>query len=90
MTGGGGKGLSPEFRRWSILAFALESLLVIAAYLFLLFGLGWQVSDTMEYVIIVIMVFGALTSIFVVWPWYRKLHEGRNDRLREPEKDPGR
>jgi len=90
MPGGEGEGLSPAFRRWSILAFILESLLVIAVYLFLLFWLGWQVSETMEYVIIVIMVLGALASIFVVWPWYRKLHEGGDDRLREPEEDPGR
>jgi len=86
----GSQGLSPAFRQWSILAFSLESLLVIAAYLFLVFGLGWQVSETMGYVIILIMVFGAMANIFVVRPWYLKLEEGRRGRLPEPGEEPGR
>jgi type VI protein secretion system component VasK len=90
MAGGGTQGLSPAFRRWSILAFILESLLVIAAYLFLLFGLGWQASETMGYVIILIMVLGAMVNIFVLRPWYLKQQEGRGGRLREPGEDPGR
>jgi F0F1-type ATP synthase assembly protein I len=90
MAGGGAQGLSPTFRRWSILAFILESLLVIAAYLFLLFWLDWHLSETMGYVIILIMVFGAMFNIFVLWPWYWKQQEGPSDRLREPEEDPGR
>jgi hypothetical protein len=90
MDGGSGAGLSPEFRRGSILAFALESLLVIATFLFLLFGLKWKVSETMAYVILLVMVSGAVANIFVLLPWYRRQQEGRTDRIPEPGKEPGR
>jgi hypothetical protein len=89
MNSGGGTGLPPEFRQWSILAFALESLLAIATFLFL-FWLGWQLSETMAYVIIVVMVSGALMNIFVLLPWYRKQLEGRDERPPHAEKEPGR
>lgn len=82
--------MSPEFRRWSLLAFACESLLVIATFLFLLFGLGWKATATMAYVILVVMVFGAILNIFVLLPWYRRQKDRGDKRLREPEKDPGR
>jgi len=90
MNGGKKQGKSLEFRRWSVLAFTLESLLVIATFLFLLFGLGWRPTETMAYVILVVMVFGALVNIFVFFPWYRKQKEGGNDRLPDPEHEPER
>jgi len=83
-------GLSPEFRQWSVLAFTLESLLIIVTFLFLLFVLGWKASETMAYVILVVMVSGAILNIFVLLPWYRRQRDGRGDRLPEPEKETGR
>jgi hypothetical protein len=89
MDGGNGAGLSPGFRQWSVLAFALESLLVIATFLFL-FRAGWRLSETMAYVILLVMVSGAILNIFVLLPWYRKQQEGRTDRIPEPGKETGR
>jgi hypothetical protein len=89
MSAGEWPGISEEMREWSVLAFGLESLLVIASYLFLLFLLHWKVSETMAYVILVVMVFGAILNIFVLLPWYRRQRADRGGRLPEPEKDPG-
>jgi len=55
--------LPPAFRRWSILAFALESLAVILAFLFMVLVLRWQIDMKMIAVLFVFMVFSAALLI---------------------------
>lgn len=52
-------GLPRAFRRWSIAAFALESLAVILAFLFMVFILGWAINETMMYILLLVMVISA-------------------------------
>jgi hypothetical protein len=52
-------GLPPAFRKWSIIAFALESIAVILAFLFLVFFLKWEINVTMMYVLLLVMIISA-------------------------------
>ena len=56
-------GLPPAFRKWSIIAFALESIAVIFAFLFMVFFLKWEINATMLYILLVVMVFSAVLLI---------------------------
>jgi len=53
-------GLPPAFRKWSIIAFALESIAVILAFLSMVFFLKWEINATMLYILLVVMVFSAV------------------------------
>ena len=53
-------GLPPAFRKWSIIAFALESIAVILAFLFMVFFLKWEINATMLYILLLVMVFSAV------------------------------
>jgi hypothetical protein len=53
-------GLPPAFRKWSIIAFALESIAVILAFLFMVFILKWEIDTTMMYILFIFMVFSAI------------------------------
>ena len=57
------EGLSLRFRAWSIIAFALESLAVILAFLFMVFILKWKISVTMLYILLLVMVVSAVLII---------------------------
>ena len=57
-------GLPPAFRKWSIIAFALESLAVILAFLFMVFFLKWEINATMLYILLLVMVFSAVFLLF--------------------------
>jgi hypothetical protein len=52
-------GLPPAFRKWSIIAFALESIAVILAFLFLVFFLKWEINVTMMYILLLVMIISA-------------------------------
>ena len=56
-------GLPPAFRNWSILAFALESIAVILAFLFMVFFLNWEINVTMMYILLLVMVLSAALLI---------------------------
>ena len=60
---GNEEGLSLRFRAWSIIAFALESLAVILAFLFMVFILKWKISVTMLYILLLVMVVSAVLII---------------------------
>ena len=60
---GNEEGLSVRFRAWSVIAFALESLAVILAFLFMVFILKWKISLTMLYILLLIMVVFAVLII---------------------------
>ena len=51
--------LPPAFRKWSILAFASESLAAILAFLFMVLVLRWQIDLTMMAILLVFMVISA-------------------------------
>lgn len=53
-------GLPPAFRKWSILAFALESMAAILAFLFMVFFLKWEINGTMMYILLLVMVISAV------------------------------
>ena len=53
-------GLPPAFRKWSIIAFALESIAVILTFLFMVFFLKWEINATMLYILLIVMVFSAV------------------------------
>jgi hypothetical protein len=53
-------GLPPQFRKWSILAFALESIAVILAFLVMVFFLKWEINVTMLYILLLVMVLSAV------------------------------
>jgi hypothetical protein len=55
--------LPPAFRKWSIIAFALESIAVILAFLFLVFFLKWEVNLTMMYILLLVMIISAAILI---------------------------
>ena len=52
--------LPPAFRKWSIIAFALESIAVILAFLFMVYILKWEIDTTMMYILFIFMVFSAV------------------------------
>jgi hypothetical protein len=52
-------GLPPAFRKWSIIAFALESTAVILTFLFMVFFLGWKINATMINILLIVMVISA-------------------------------
>jgi hypothetical protein len=56
-------GLPPAFRNWSIIAFALESIAVILAFLFMVFFLNWEINVTMMYILLLVMVLSAALLI---------------------------
>ncbi|RPI40086.1 MAG: hypothetical protein EHM53_03215 [Methanoregulaceae archaeon] len=56
-------GLPPAFRKWSIIAFALESIAVILAFLFMVFFLKWEINATMLYILLLVMV---LSAVFLI------------------------
>jgi hypothetical protein len=49
------KELPRTFRIWSIYAFALESIIVILLFLFMVFFLRWEINITMMYALLLIM-----------------------------------
>jgi len=53
-------GLPKAFRNWSILAFALESIAVILAFLVMVFFLQWEITVTMMYILLLVMVISAV------------------------------
>ncbi|MDD1682154.1 MAG: hypothetical protein LUQ35_11140 [Methanoregula sp.] len=53
-------GPPPSFRKWSILAFATESITVILAFLFMIFFLKWEINATMMYLLLLVMVISAV------------------------------
>ena len=53
-------GLPPAFRKWSIIAFALESIAVILTFLFMVFFLKWEINATMLYILLLVMVLSAV------------------------------
>lgn len=57
------EGLSPRFRAWSVIAFILESLAVILAFLFMVFIFRWKISLTMLYILFLVMVISAVLII---------------------------
>jgi hypothetical protein len=57
-------GLPPAFRKWSIIAFALESIAVILTFLFMVFFLKWEINATMLYILLLVMVFSAVFLLF--------------------------
>ena len=57
-------GLPPAFRKWSIIAFALESIAVILTFLFMVFFLKWEINATMLYILLLVMVFSAVVLLF--------------------------
>jgi hypothetical protein len=56
-------GLPPAFRKWSIIAFALESITVILAFLFMVFFLEWEINTTMMYTLLLVMIISAVFLI---------------------------
>jgi hypothetical protein len=57
-------GLPPAFRKWSIIAFALESIAVIAIFLSMVFLLRWKIDATMMYLLFFLMALSAVLLIF--------------------------
>jgi hypothetical protein len=53
-------GLPPAFRKWSIIAFALESIAVILTFLFMVFFLKWEINVTMMYILLLVMIPAAI------------------------------
>jgi hypothetical protein len=53
-------GLPPAFRKWSIIAFALESIAVILTFLFMVFFLEWEINATMMYILLLVMILSAI------------------------------
>jgi hypothetical protein len=53
-------GPPSSFRKWSILAFATESVIVILAFLFMIFFLKWEINATMMYLLLLVMVISAV------------------------------
>jgi hypothetical protein len=53
-------GLTPAFRKWSIIAFALESIAVVLAFLSMVFFLKWEINVTMMYILLLVMVISAV------------------------------
>jgi hypothetical protein len=54
------EGLPPRFRKWSIIAFALESIAVILAFLFMVIFLRWKINATLMYILVLVMVISAI------------------------------
>ena len=52
-------GLPGAFRKWSIIAFALESIVVVLAFLIMVFILEWEINATMLYILLLVMVISA-------------------------------
>jgi hypothetical protein len=53
-------GLPAAFRKWSIVAFALESIAVILAFLLMVYFLKWKINETMMYILVLVMVISAV------------------------------
>jgi hypothetical protein len=53
-------GLPPAFRKWSIIAFVLESIAVVLSFLFMVLFLKWQINTTMMYILLLVMVISAV------------------------------
>jgi hypothetical protein len=53
-------GLPPLFRKWSIIAFALESIAVILTFLFMVLYLKWKINETMMYILLLVMAVSAV------------------------------
>jgi hypothetical protein len=53
-------GLPPAFRKWSIIAFALESIAAVLSFLFMVLFLKWQINTTMMYILLLVMVISAV------------------------------
>jgi len=53
-------GHPPSFRKWSVLAFAAESVIVILTFLFMIFFLKWEINATMMYLLLLVMVISAV------------------------------
>lgn len=53
-------GLPPAFRKWSIIAFALESIAVILSFLVMVFFLKWEINETMLYILLLVMLLSAV------------------------------
>jgi len=53
-------GQPPVFRKWSIVAFALESIAVILAFLLMVYFLQGKINETMMYILILVMVISAI------------------------------
>lgn len=61
-------GLSPAFRKWSIIAFALESIAVILTFLFMVFFLKREINVTMMYILLLVMAISAVLLIITGRP----------------------
>jgi hypothetical protein len=48
------------FRKWSIIAFALESIAVILTFLFMVLYLKWEINETMMYILLLVMAVSAV------------------------------
>jgi len=55
--------LSPAFRKWSVIAFALESFAVIIVFLIMVFFLKWEISLMMMYILLLFMIISAVFLI---------------------------
>jgi len=53
------EGLTPAFRKWSILAFLAECTVVILAFLFMIYLLRWKINETMLYLLLAVMAVSA-------------------------------
>lgn len=53
-------GHPPSFRKWSVLAFATESVIAILAFLFMIVFLKWEINATMMYLLLLVMVLSAV------------------------------
>jgi hypothetical protein len=49
-----------SYRKWSVLAFAAESVIVILTFLFMIFFLKWEINATMMYLLLLVMVISAV------------------------------
>lgn len=56
-------GLPPAFRKWSIAAFVLESIVVVFAFLFMVLFLRWAIDGIMLCVLLVVM---AVSAVFLL------------------------
>jgi len=69
-------GHPPSFRKWSVLAFATESVIAIFAFLFMIVFLKWEINATMMYLLLLVMVLSAVLLLVT------GRHPWRNDRIR--------
>lgn len=57
-------GLPPAFRKWSILAFLMECIVVVLAFLIFVVILKWKINETLLYILLIVMAVSAGLIIF--------------------------